>query len=106
MNYSKEILDRKKVTLIFKTFKEKMIQKFHLINDIEINVLTYYYFIKNKENKLFSLIINETYHIFIQFFKVSLRIKRNNRISVNKLYSYDFIIKYKKCCKSYILRFV
>ena len=65
MNYSKNVFNRKKSTLIFKTFKEMKIQKLDFIDIAEINVLIYYYLIRNKENKLFSLIMNEIYDIFI-----------------------------------------
>ena len=47
-----------------------MIQKFNFIDIAEINVLAYYYLIKNKVNKLFSLTINEIYDTFIELFKV------------------------------------
>ena len=32
--------------------------------------------------------------------------KRDNRISINKSYLYDSAIKYKKCYKSYTLKFI
>ena len=63
MNYSKDISNKKKSTSTFKTLKEKMIKKFDFIDIIEINALTYYYLIRNKKNKLFSLIINKIYNI-------------------------------------------
>ena len=72
MNHSKDVLNKKKSILTFKAFKEKKIQKFDLIDIVEINALTYYYLIKNKVNKLFSLIINKIYDILIQFFEVLL----------------------------------
>ena len=100
INSSKDI--KKKLISIFKTFKEKIIQKFNLLDIVKINVLIYYYLIRNKENKLFSLIMNKIYDTFIEFFKVLLPIKRDNRISINDLYLCDFKIKYKRCCKSYI----
>ena len=50
--------------------------------------------------------MNEIYNTFIESLEVLLSIKRDNRISVNKLYSCDFAIKYKKCYKSYTLKFV
>ena len=68
MNHLKDISNRKRLTLIFKTFKEKMIQKFNLIDIAKINVLAYYYLIKNKENKFFSLIMNKIYDTFIKPF--------------------------------------
>ena len=75
MNYSKNVFNRKRSTSTFKAFKEMKIQKFDLIDIAEINVLTYYYLVKNKENKFFSLIMNEIYDIFIQLFEVSLQMK-------------------------------
>ena len=62
MNHSKD-LNKKRLTSTLKAFKEKKIQKFDLIDIVEIDVLTYYHLIRNKENKLFSLIINEIYDI-------------------------------------------
>ena len=72
INYSKDVSNRKELTSkkrsisIFKTFKKNKIQKFNLIDIVEINAFAYYYLIRNKENKLFSLIMNEIYDIFIQ----------------------------------------
>ena len=106
MNYLKDVSNRKRSTLIFKAFKEMKIQKSDLIDIVEINVSAYYYLFKNKENKLFSLTMNEIYDIFIQSFEVLSQMKRNNRISINKSYSCDSAIKYKRCYKSYILKFI
>ena len=106
MNYSKNVFNKKRSTLTFKTFKKMKIQKFDLIDIVEINALTYYHLIKNKENKLFSLTINKIYNTFIQSLEISLQIKRNNRILINKSYSCDSAIKYKKCYKSYTLKFI
>ena len=78
------------------------IKKPDFIDIAKINVLVYYYLARNKENKLFSLIINEIYDTFINSFKVSQRMKRDNRISVNELCLCDFRIKYNKCCEPYI----
>ena len=105
MNSSKNTLNRKRIILIFKTFKEKMIKKSDFINIAKIDVLIYYHLIRNKENKLFSLTMNKIYNISYEF--SSLRIlQKNNRISLNKSYSCDFEIKYKKCYKSYILKII
>ena len=41
-----------------------MIKEFDLIDIAEIDVSIYYYLTRNKENKLFSLIMNEIYDIF------------------------------------------
>ena len=93
---------RKKSTLTLKAFKKKMIQKSDFLNIVEINVSIYYYLTRSKENKLFSLIINEIYDIFIESLEILPSMKRDNRISVNDSCSCNFKIKYKKCYKSYI----
>ena len=62
INYSKNVSNKKRLTLTLKTFKEKKIQKFNFIDIVEIDALAYYYLIKNKENKFFSLIINKIYN--------------------------------------------
>ena len=100
VNSSKDT--RKRSTSTLKTFKEKMIQKPDLLNIAEINVSIYYYLIRSKENKLFSLIMNKIYDIFIKSFEILSSMKRDNRISINDSYSYNFKIKYKKCYESYI----
>ena len=102
MNSSKDT--RKRLTFIFKTFKKRMIQKLDLLNIIEIDVSIYYYLTRSKENKFFSLIMNKIYDIFIESFEILSSMKRDNRISVNDSYLYNFRIKYKKCCKSYIFK--
>ena len=98
----KDISNIKRLTLILKTLKEMKIKKFNFIDVIKVNILTYYYLIRNKKNKLFSLIINEINSEFIKSFDFILQIKRDNRISSNNLCLCDLIIKYKKCCKFYI----
>ena len=102
MNSSKDT--KKKSTFIFKTFKKRMIQKLDFLNIIEINVSIYYYLTRSKENKLFSLIMNEIYDIFIKFSEILSPMKRDSRISINDLYLCNFKIKYKKCYKSYIFK--
>ena len=72
---SKDTFNKKRSTSTLKTFKEMKIQKSDLIDIVEIDALTYYHLIKNKENKLFSLIMNKIDNIFIQLFEVSLRMK-------------------------------
>ena len=72
MNHSKNAFNKKRSTSTFKTFKEMKIQKSDLIDIVEINASTYYHLIKNKENKLFSLIMNKICDTFIQFFEISL----------------------------------
>ena len=70
INYFKNISNKKRSTLIFKTFKEKMIKKFDLIDIVKINASTYYHLIRNKKNKFFSLTINEIYDIFNESFEI------------------------------------
>ena len=48
------------------------IKKSDLIDIVNINILIYYYLIRNKENKLFSLIVNEIYDDFIKSLDVIL----------------------------------
>ena len=65
------------------------------INILKVEAAVYYKLTQNKNNKLFSLIIvktNKTYFTSIA--------SHNSRILVNKLYSYESEIKYKKCYKS------
>ena len=95
---------RKKSTSIFKTFKEKMIQKLDLLNIVEIDISIYYHLTRSKENKFFSLTINEIYDIFIKSFEILSSVKRDNRISVNDSCLCNSKIKYKKCCESYIFK--
>ena len=70
INYFKDISNKKRSISTFKTFKKKMIKKPDFIDIIEINISIYYYLIQNKENKLFSLIMNKIYDIFNEFFKI------------------------------------
>ena len=72
MNYSKNILNKKRLISIFKTFKEKMIKKFNFIDIAEIDALIYYHLTRNKKNKLFSLIINKIYHISYKFSSIKI----------------------------------
>ena len=67
INLLKDTLNKKRSTLIFKTFKEKMIKKSDFINITKINASIYYYLTHNKKNKLFSLTINEIYDILYEF---------------------------------------
>ena len=72
INYFKDILNKKKLILTFKTFKKKIIKKYNFIKIIKINAFTYYYLFRNKKNKLFFLIINEIYDIFNELFIIIL----------------------------------
>ena len=81
-----------------------MIQKFNFLNIVKIDAFIYYYLTRSKENRLFSLIMNEIYDIFIKFFETLSPMKRDNRILINNSYLYNFRIKYKKCCESYTFK--
>ena len=59
INHSKNVFNKKRLTSTLKTFKEMKIQKSDFIDIAEINALAYYHLIRNKKNKLFSLIINK-----------------------------------------------
>ena len=95
---------RKRSTSTPKAFKKKMIQRFNFLNIIEIGVSTYYYLIRDKKNKLFSLTMNKIYDTFIESFEILPSMKRDSRISINDLYLCNFKIKYKKCYESYIFK--
>ena len=64
---------------------------------MKVEAIIYYKLARNKNNKLFSLIIAKTNKIY--FTSIS---SYNSYISVNKLYLYEFEIKYKRCYKSNI----
>ena len=66
INHSKDVSNKKKSISTFRALKEKKIQKSDLIDIAEINASAYYHLIKNKENKFFSLTMNEIYDTFIQ----------------------------------------
>ena len=100
VNFSKDI--RKRLTSTLKTLKKKMIQKLNFLDIVEIDASIYYHLIRNKENKLFSLTMNKIYDTFIESFETLSSMKRDNRISINDSYLYNFRIKYKKCCEFYI----
>ena len=70
INHFKNISNKKRSISTFKIFKEKIIKKSDLIDIVKIDVSIYYYLIRNKKNKFFSLIINEIYDIFNEFFKI------------------------------------
>ena len=61
MNHSKDVFNKKRLISILRAFKEMKIQKPDFIDIVEIDVSIYYHLIKNKENKFFSLTINEIY---------------------------------------------
>ena len=106
MDHSKDVFNRKKSTSTFKTLKEIKIQKSDLIDIVEIGVSAYYHLTRNKENKLFSLTMNKICDTPIQSLDVSLQMKRDNRISINKPCLCGSAIKYKRCCESYISKFI
>ena len=66
MNHSKNVSNKKRLTSILRAFKEKKIQKFDLIDIVEIDAFAYYYLVRNKENKFFSLTMNEIYDTPVQ----------------------------------------
>ena len=66
MNHSKNASNKKRSTSTLRTLKEIKIQKPDLIDIAEIDASTYYYLIRNKENKLFSLTINKICDTLIQ----------------------------------------
>ena len=101
INSSKDISNRKRITSTLKTFREKMIKEFDLINIAKIDASVYYHLTHNKENKLFSLTMNKIYDTSYKPPPPRM-LQRNNRISLNKPYLCDFEIKYKRCCGSYI----
>ena len=105
INSSKNISNKKRITTTFRTFKEKMIKKFDFINITKIGASIYYYLIRNKKNKLFSLTMNEIYDTLYES-SSSRMLQKNNRISLNKSCSCDFEIKYKRCYKSYISKII
>ena len=105
INYSKNILNKKKLISTFKTLKKKMIKKFNLIDIIKINALIYYHLTRNKKNKFFSLIMNKIYDTSYESSTIK-TIQKDNRISFNKSYLYDFENKYKKCYEFYTLKIV
>ena len=57
--------NKKRFISIFYTLKERKILKFEFLNITEIDIDSYYYLIKNKNNKLFFIIISEIYNNFI-----------------------------------------
>ena len=60
--------------------------------------------IRNKENKFFSLTMNEIYDTPIKTFEILSSIKRDNRILMNDLYSCNLRFKYKKCYEFYTFK--
>ena len=67
------------------------------INILKVEAAVYYKLIQDKNNKLFSLIIAKTNKAY-----PTSRSSRSPYILVNKLYLYEFEIKYKRCCESNI----
>ena len=65
------------------------------INILEVEVVVYYRLIRDKNNKLFSLIINRN-----NIASLTSKIFYNSYILINKLYFYKSKRKYKKCYKS------
>ena len=71
------------------------------INILEIDVVAYYRLARDKNNKLFSLIINK--NNIASFTSESFR---DSYILVNKLYFYKSKWKYKKCYESNIFIYI
>ena len=71
-HYFKDISNKKRSISTFRALKEKMIKKLDFIDIVKINASIYYYLIRNKENKLFFLIMNKIYNIFNKSFEVIL----------------------------------
>ena len=100
---SRTILKR---SLIF-TVKDKTIKDINSllrdqnINILKVKVVIYYRLIQDKNNKLFSLIINEN-----NIASLTSRTFYNLYILVNKLYLYESKRKYKKYYKSSILIYI
>ena len=65
MNHSKNVFNRKRSTSTLRTLKEMKIQKPNLIDIAEIDASAYYHLVRNKENKFFSLTMNEICDTFI-----------------------------------------
>ena len=62
------------------------------INILKVEAIVYYKLTRDKNNKLFSLIIIKTSKTYLTSIA-----SHNLYILINKLYSYRFEIKYKKC---------
>ena len=71
------------------------------INILEIEVVVYYRLTRDKNNKLFSLIINKN-----NIASLTSRTFYNSYILVNKLYLYRSKRKYKKCYESNIFIYI
>ena len=71
------------------------------INILEVKVVVYYRLTQDKNNKLFSLIINKN-----NIASFTPRTSYNSHILVNKLYLYESKRKYKKYYKSNILIYI
>ena len=65
INHSKDVSNKKRLTSTLRALKEKKIQKSNLIDIVEINAFAYYHLIRNKENKLFFLTMNEIYDTLV-----------------------------------------
>ena len=71
------------------------------INILEVEVVVYYRLTRDKNNKLFSFIINKN-----NIASLTSRTSRNLYILINKLYLYESKRKYKKCYKSNTLIYI
>ena len=100
MDHSKDTSNRKRSTPTPRALKEKMIKEPDLIDIAEIGAPAYYHLARNKENKLFSLTMNEIYDTPCEP-PPTKTVQRDNRIPLNKPYPCGSESKYKKCCGSY-----
>ena len=57
--------NKKRFISIFCILKKRKLSKLEFFNIIEIDINSYYYLIKNKDNKLFFIIINKIYNNLI-----------------------------------------
>ena len=71
------------------------------INILEIEVVVYYRFTRDKNNKLFSFIINRN-----NIASLTSKTSYNSYILINKLYLYESKRKYKKYCESNIFIYI
>ena len=72
ITFSYNISNKKQLILIYKTFKIIKSKKYDLVNINKIDASIFYHLIRNKKNKLFSLIINKIHDNFIKFFDITL----------------------------------
>ena len=62
--YINDKLYKIRYILISRVLKERKVAEFEFLDIVEIDINLYYYLAKNKENRLFFLIINKIYNNF------------------------------------------